>query len=560
MAYDLLIKNGKLIDGTGAPARAEDVAVTGGRITAIAARGEIDGSAKRVIDAEGRVVAPGFIDPHTHYDAQLCWDGELAPTSWHGITTAVVGNCGVGIAPCRPDMREIALRDLVNVEGIPYDVLSGGVTWDWQTFPEFMSAAAKRGCAINIGFYAPLTPFRHFVMREASMDRAATPGETAQIKSLIKEAVAAGALGFSVTRVPQHLGYAGKPLACQKASNEEMAAYAGALHELDKGAISIALTRQTSILSPDEVALLELLQQNAQRPITFVGVLYRDDRPTACDDTLAATRSLRERGVHPQTSPLPLTRELSLKRPYLFAALPSWAPAVKGSAEEQERVYRDPAFRARFREDLKMNLSTAGNWAMLTVVTVFDEALKGFEGRSIADIARELGKDGVDTLLDIGLQDGLRTEFSTAAYNYNVDGVAQLLNTPGMLIALGDGGAHVDVNCDAGYTTYLLGTWVRERGIMSLEEGVRKITSVPADFLGIRDRGRLAEGMAADIVVFDQATIGAAKKLHKANDLPGGASRLLVRSFGIDYTIVNGVVSWEDGRLTGARAGQVVRS
>ncbi len=560
MGCDLLIKNGKLIDGTGAPARPADLAVTNGRITAIADRGKAGTDAKRVIDAEGRVVAPGFVDPHTHYDAQLCWDRELAPTSWHGITSVVVGNCGVGIAPCRPEGREIALRDLVNVEGIPYDVLKGGVTWDWQSFPEFMNAAERRGTAINVGFYAPLTPFRHFVMREASMDRAATPEETAQIRALIKEAVAAGALGFSTTKVPQHLGYGGKPLACQNASLEEYAAYCGALKELGKGVISIALMRQTSILSDEERALLQLMSDAGGRPITFIGLLWRDDVPEAIADSVAKLGALGQKKVYAQTSPLPLMRQLSLRRPYIYSGFPSWKPAIKGTAEEQIALYRDPGFRARFREDLKLGLSTAGNWSALSVVTVFKESLKRFEGSSIADIARELGKDGVDTLLDIGLEDDLKTEFSTAAYNYNVEGVKNILNTPGILIGLGDGGAHLDVSCDVGYTSYLLGTWVRERGVMSLEEGVRMITSAPADFLGLHDRGRLVEGKAADIVIFDETTIAAAKKLHKASDLPGGASRLMVRSIGIDYTVVNGEVTWQDGALTGARAGQILRS
>jgi N-acyl-D-amino-acid deacylase len=194
------------------------------------------------------------------------------------------------------------------------------------------------------------------------------------------------------------------------------------------------------------------------------------------------------------------------------------------------------------------------------VVTVFSDALKKFEGQTVEDIASSLGKDGVDTLLDIGLADGLRTEYSTAAYNTNEAGVAKILNTPGTLIGLGDGGAHVDVNCDAGYTSYLLGTWVRERKIMSLESAIQKITSVPADFFGIKNRGRLAEGNAADIVVFDENTVGTVKKLEKLADLPGGVQRLIVRSTGIDFTIVNGAVAYEGGRVTAARAGQVVRT
>src|SRR6266850_6914430 len=225
---DLLIKNGSVIDGTGAAARPADVGITAGRITDI---GRLSAPAKKTIDASGLAVAPGFIDPHTHYDAQICWDGGLTPSSWHGVTSVVMGNCGVGIAPCRPETREIAMRDLVNVEAIPFEVLSAGITWDWETFPQYMDAAARRKPALNLAFLAPLTPFRHYVMGEASMERTATAGETAEIKVLLGEAMDAGAFGFSSTLLNQHLGYQGRPLACRNASREELKAYCNALRE-----------------------------------------------------------------------------------------------------------------------------------------------------------------------------------------------------------------------------------------------------------------------------------------------------------------------------------------
>src|SRR5438093_5564647 len=215
MPCDLLIKNGSVIDGTGAPAQRTDVGITGGRITDI---GRITGGAKQTIDASDLIVAPGFIDPHTHYDAQICWDGALTPSSWHGVTSAVMGNCGVGIAPCRRETREIAMRDLVNVEAIPFEVLSRGITWDWESFPEYMDAAARRKPALNLAFLAPLTPFRHYVMNEDSLERSATAEETAKIKALLGEAIDAGAFGFSSTLLNQHLGYGGRPLACRNAS------------------------------------------------------------------------------------------------------------------------------------------------------------------------------------------------------------------------------------------------------------------------------------------------------------------------------------------------------
>src|SRR3954463_1292582 len=215
MPYDLLIKNGNLIDGTGAPARRADIGITGGKLADI---GAVSGPAKRTLDATDLVVAPGFIDPHTHYDAQICWDGGLTPSSWHGVTSVVMGNCGVGIAPCKPAAREIAMRDLVNVEAIPFEVLEAGITWDWESFPQYLDAAARRKPALNLAFLAPLTPLRHYVMGEASMERAATPEETKKIKYLLEEAIDAGPFGFSSPLLNQPLGYRGRPLACRNAS------------------------------------------------------------------------------------------------------------------------------------------------------------------------------------------------------------------------------------------------------------------------------------------------------------------------------------------------------
>src|SRR6516165_4132924 len=229
MAYDLLIKNGTIVDGTGAPPRHGDIAIEGGTIAEV---GTVDGSARQTIDASDLIVAPGFIDPHTHYDAQICWDPLLSCSSWHGVTSVVMGNCGVGIAPCRPDLHEVVTWDLVNVEGIPFEVLSRGINWGWVSFPEFMQAAAQRHSGVNLAFLAPLTPFRHFVMGEESMERAATAGELAQIKTLLREALIAGAVGFSTTNTLQHVGYRGLPLACRLADTNEMTAYAGVLNEL----------------------------------------------------------------------------------------------------------------------------------------------------------------------------------------------------------------------------------------------------------------------------------------------------------------------------------------
>jgi len=557
MAYDLVVKNGLVVDGTGAPARRADVAVAGG---AIAEVGRVGDAAATVIDASDLVVAPGFIDPHTHYDAQICWDGAVTPSSWHGVTSVIMGNCGVGIAPCKPKAREIAMRDLVNVEAIPFDVLNMGITWDWETFPEFLAAAARRRPSLNLGFLAPLTPFRHYVMGEASMERAATPEETAQITALLGEAIDAGAFGFSTTILNQHVGFQGRPLACRNASRDELRAYANALRERGKGAIEIALTRKTAVLDDEEYALLDFLLTESRRHVTFLALFDRDDIPEAVRETLKKAAPLMTRGARPQTSPLPLTRDINMRNPFSFAAFPSWNRVfVDKSKSAQAAVYRDPAFRTQFREELE-NPMAFGNWARITVHEVRSPALKAFEGRTVADIAREQGKDGVDAFLDLTLADDLDLEFTMASFNTRVDRMTEILRDPRVLVALGDGGAHVDMLCDAGYPTYLLGTWVRERRALTLEEGVRRLTSDPAEVFGVRDRGRLAPGLAADLAIFDSTRVGSTNRGERRFDLPGGAKRMVMPSRGVEYTVVNGAVTWADGTLTGAAAGQLLRS
>jgi N-acyl-D-amino-acid deacylase len=556
MGFDLVIKNGTVIDGTGAARYRADVAIAGGKVAEI---GKVKEGAARTIDADGLVVAPGFVDPHTHYDAQICWDGAVTPSSWHGVTSVLMGNCGVGIAPCKPAAREIAMRDLVNVEGIPFDVLNKGITWDWETFPQFMDAAAARKPALNLAFMAPLTPFRHYVMGEASIERAATAEETAKIAALIGEAVDAGALGFTSTTLNQHLGFEGKPLACRNASREEMKAYANVLKARGKGAIEIALTRQVGVLEEDNAELLDFLLDESGRPVTFIALFDRDDIPEAVRDTLRRAAPMIAKGARPQTSPLPLTREISMGNPFSFAAFPSWKRVfVDTSKEAQKKVYADPAFRNAFRHDLKNPLAF-GNWGRIAVYAVKNPALKHLEGKSVAQIAEQQGKDGVDAFLDTVLADDLSCELTMASWNTREDRMRELLNNPAILMALGDGGAHVDMLCDAGYPTYLLGTWVREKQAISLEEGVRKLTSDPADLFGLKDRGRLSAGAPADVAIFDADRIGSTNHGERRYDLPGGAKRMVMPSKGVEYTIVNGAITWEQGKLTEAKAGKVLR-
>src|SRR5688500_4758942 len=339
MSHDIVVRNGLLVDGTGARARREDFAIAGGKIVP-------PGNARRTIDADGLVVAPGFIDPHTHYDAQICWDGATTPSSWLGVTTVVMGNCGVGIAPCRPQAREIAMRDLVNVEAIPFEVLDAGITWDWESFPQYMDAASKRKSALNLAFLAPLTPFRHYVMGEDSMERAASAEEMQKISSLLGEAVDAGAFGFSSTLLNQHLGFQGRPLACRLASRDELKAYCNVLRERKKGTIEFAMTRPIGVMEDSELELLDFMLDESRRPITFIAMFDRDDISEAVRTSLRKAAPMIAKGARPQTSPLPLTREINMRNPFSFAGFPAWKRVFQDKAKEaQAAVYRDPAFR-----------------------------------------------------------------------------------------------------------------------------------------------------------------------------------------------------------------------
>ena len=555
MPYDLLIKNGTVIDGTGSFRRRADVAVINGVVAEI---GRINGGAAKTIDASDLIVAPGFIDPHTHYDAQICWDPLVSCTSWHGVTTVLMGNCGVGIAPCKPAAREIAAWDLVNVEAIPFDALKKGISWEWETFPDFMAAAERRGSGINLAFLAPLTPFRRYVLGDESMEREARPDEIAQVASLLREAIIAGAFGFSTTTLPQHLGYQGRPLGCRLASRDELKAYANVLRDLGRGAIEVALTRRTGDVSESEYELLEFLLNESARPVTWLGMASRPDQPEASADTLKRLEPLINRGGVPQVLCKPLVIQMNLRNPFSFADMAMWGPVFNQPAEKQKEFYRDRAFRAEFRKELRQPHLFQGKWNRVEVLEVTNPALKPNETRTIAQIAEERHKDPLDTFFDLALADDLNIQYSMQ--QYHEAGNRELVSDSRTMIGLSDGGAHVNMLCDAGYCTYLLGTWVRERRAMTLEQAIKRITSEPADFFGIRDRGRLKVGLPADIAIFDEHRVGSAKRARMQNDLPGGGRRLVMPALGIEYTIVNGDVLYEHGVHSGYLPGRVLRS
>lgn len=557
MNYDLIVRNGVVVDGSGAPGYRADLGITAGKIATI---GQVSGQAAQEIDASGLVVSPGFIDHHTHYDAQICWDAMITPSSWHGVTTVLMGNCGVGLAPCKPQEREVATQDLVNIEAIPYEVLKAGLTWDWVTFPDYMDAAERRGSAVNLGFLAPLTPFRHWVMGEESIERAATPEETVEIAALLAEAVDKGAFGFSSSAMKVHIGYKGAPLACRKASTDELKAYCRVLRDAGRGAIQFALTDTVSVLADHEYDVLDMLLTESGRPVTWLALFERDDMPAACQDSLRKAGPLIARGGVPQVSVRPLINEINLKAPLAMGNMAAWAAAFNKTKDEQKALYRDPGFRDAFREELKAPRIFNGDWTRLLVRKAADPALQPLVGRTVADIARERGVDGVDAFLDIALEDDLETEFVIELFNTSDDRVARLIADPRTMIGLSDGGAHVDMLCDAGYASYFLGHWVRDKQVMPLEGAVKRMTSEVADFYGIKTRGRIAEGMVADLALFDPRTVGSARHPHQRHDFPADGLRLVTTPEGVHYTVVAGQVVYDHQKPTGAMPGRVLRS
>ena len=555
MSYDLIIKNGTVIDGTGAFRRRADVAVKDGKVAEI---GKVSGGAAQTIDASDLIVSPGFVDPHTHYDAQICWDPLVSCTSWHGVTTVVMGNCGVGIAPCKPAAREVAAWDLVNVEAIPFEALSKGISWEWESFPDFLTAAARRGAGINLAFLAPLTPFRHYVLGDESMEREATPAETTQVAALLQEAVGAGAFGFSTTILPQHIGYQGRPLACRLASTDELKAYANVLRDAGRGAIEIALTRCAGRVSEDEQGLLEFLLDESQRPVTWLAMASRPDQPEASADTLRRLEPLIKRGGVPQVLCKPFVIQMDLRNPFSFADMELWQPVFNQPLEKQKEFYRNPEFRRAFRAELKKPHLFQGRWNRVEVLETASPALKQYERKTVGEIAEQRHEDPLDTFFNLALEDDLNIQYTMQ--QYHEEGIQRLITDPRTMIGLSDGGAHVNMLCDAGYCTYLLGTWVRERQALTLENAIKRITSEPADFFGIKDRGRLKVGLPADVAIFDERKIGSAKRARMQNDLPGGGRRLVMPAEGVEYTIVNGDVLYEQGRHSGYLPGQVLRS
>jgi len=557
MALDLLIKNGTLVDGTGAPRRRADVGIKDGRIVEV---GAVKDAARETVDADGLIVCPGFVDPHSHYDAQISWDPLLNSSSEHGVTTVVMGNCGVGVAPCRPADHVRVIEDLINVEGMSKAVLEEGIQWQWDSFTDYLDMAGRQDCAINRAFLVPLSPLRTYVMGGDASERGATPAETQTIAGLLRAAMDAGASGFSSSNNRSQIGYQGKPFAARLTSRDEYAAYGGVLKAAGRGVVQIAVTNRFATLADDEYELLDHLLTTSGRKVTWISLLNDPNKANGCRDVLDKCAPLLARGCAPQMLIRPMLREFTLIKPYPFMELQSAGHVFNQSLDAQKKIYTDPAFRAAIKAELAEGRRFTGQPPKTIICKVGNPALRGYEMRTVGEVAAERNKDPLDTLLDISIEDNLETLFAYERGNSDRKQIADMLRDPRTMIGLADGGAHVDMLYEAGYPTFLLSHWVRDQQTLTLEYAIQRITSEPADFFGLQDRGRIAPGQGADVVLFDADTIGSPERGAFIYDLPTGAGRLHAKAQGIARVIVNGRTLYRDGQATDERAGTILSS
>ena len=536
MNVDLLIRNALVFDGSGAAPQRADVAVRHGRIAAIGAR--LNLVATTTLDADGLALMPGIVDSHTHFDAQITWDPTVRPSPALGVTTAVIGNCGFTIAPCRPLDRELTMRNLTQVEGMSIDALRAGIDWGFETFPEYMAQLRRRGSAVNVAAYIGHSSVRTYVMGADAARRAATVAETAQMQAIVRDAMQHGAVGFASSTSPAHNGEGGLPMPSRLADDAEMAALVSAMGEAGRGVFMLTKGGHTP------VPFLESLAASSGRPVMIAALLHNATNPLAVFDDLDAIAAACARGhrVLGQVSCCPLTMDFTLASPYPVEGLQSWKPALGLSGAALMAALADPAFRAAVRAELAAPSTFRlfnNEWDKVHVVETARTENAALEQRTIASIAAERGVDALDTMLDLAISEGLATVFTAQLLNSDEAAVGRMLNHPNSIVSLSDAGAHLTFFNDAGFGLHLLGHWSRELGAMPLAEAVRRLTSHPASVLGLQQRGQLREGWAADLLLFDPATVGRGPK-RRVHDLPAGAARLTTDAVGVHGVWVNG--------------------
>jgi N-acyl-D-aspartate/D-glutamate deacylase len=541
MTYDLKITGGTIVDGSGKPGFAGDLGIKDGKVVAL---GKAEGPATTTIDAAGKVVSPGFVDVHTHYDAQILWDRMLSISPWHGVTTTVIGNCGFGVAPTRAIHRMLIMQTLEKVEGMSLEALQAGLGNDWpfETFPQYLDALEKRGAAINVAALFGHTPLRLYVMGEESTERAATADEIKAMKKLMHEAMEAGAIGFGTSVSISHNGYAGKPVPSRQATVEEMDQLVSVMGEMKRGLMQITIGRDFSTRHMAEVS------RKYGVPVTWTALLSYLYGPGGHRKQLDLAAEQRKSGamVIPQVSCRPLNFEFTFAEPFIFDVMKFMNELAVEDARApgtRRRAYADPAWREKLRSEVTPLFR---NW-WDRVIIAWAPSARELEEMPLAAAAAKVGKDPVDLALDLALANDLQARFRMAVMNFDEKEVAELITDPHTVIALSDAGAHASQLCDACYSTYLLGHWVREKKTLTVEEAVHQLTQRPAEMFGITDRGLLAEGRPADVVVFDPKTV-APGPLKRVYDLPAGADRLVSEASGIDAVIVNGRLIRRNGK------------
>ena len=546
-----VLKGGLVVDGSGRPGFVADVAFEGDRITAIGPSLSGDNE----IDVRGLVVAPGFIDIHTHYDAQVFWDPALTPSCFHGVTTVVAGNCGFSIAPTKPSDRDLIARTMEKVEDMDPATLNAGIPWEFETFPEYLAAIRSRGTVLNYASYIGHTPLRLFAMGEEAVGRTATDDEINRMASIVREAMEAGAAGFASSFAVTHRGADGQPIPSRWADHREIEALCKAVGDSGRGVIGVNGGENLSFAECYE------MQPRVGAPITYTALL------TTATGTHLAALEVHKKGmaagvdVWPQVSCRPLSFSQTLVEPFTLNTNPIFAELMPKSLDERRAAYSDPAWRDRVRESWKNKQGLVPRWESYEVM----EAAHSPElvGRRVTDIAAEQGADPFDTLLELALlEPDLRLRVKALLANDDAEGVAILLQADGCTLGLSDAGAHVGQLCDAVLSTDLLGTWVRDRKVLTLEQAVHKLTKVQADLFRFTDRGELRVGAHADVVVFDPATVGTGP-VRRVKDFPADGERLTADSpTGMVLTFVNGHKIVENGTLTAdalsARPGELL--
>lgn len=537
--HEWVIRGATVVDGTGAEPVRADVGGSGGRIAEVAPSIAARGS--KVVDAGGLVLAPGFIDVHTHYDAQVTWDPTLSPSSTLGVTSVVMGNCGFGIAPCQPPVNDILMKNLSVVEGMNLDALRAGIRWEFETFAGYMDFLRENRPYLNVAAFIGHSAVRSAVMGEAgSKTKKPSKQQLHDMREIVRDALRHGAIGFASSWSPNHSGYNGVPMPSLLADEKEVRSLVKVLGEEQRGIFQMAAGTK-------EVAFFESLAADFDTTcfMSTNYLLHNESAPGRAEATLDACSEARARGhkVFGHVTCQPLSMDFSPDDPFPLFACEAFNRVRNAPLADKPAVYASREFRDEWRKNLK-TVSQAGiftgNWARIVVSVPAEERNAALENRSIADIAAEQGRDPVDVFCDLAVDEAMKTIFVVHAFNVDEEGVAPILKHDSCVIALSDAGAHLGFLCDAGYGPYFLARWVRERGDFGMAEGVRRLTSHQADLYGIPGRGRIVPGAWADLVLFDPATIGISKCIRKY-DLPGGQMRTIREASGIVGTWVNGV-------------------